>query len=269
MKLFGIELEFTEAIFNDIHKCLLNTVLIHKYKKSNNKSEQVRSDGSCWHLKYEISTSEYDERNRRIGGELASPAMEPTIENFDEIQKCINIINYNNPIYNKHTGMHIHINFNHIDRLKFLLTWFYYENILYNIYPERINNLYAKFLYSYKNKNDVNKPISKKLKETINKNNIEGSRNNNLYFYKRNNVNFLEIRMPQMTSDVNLQTAVIKICLQMVQYTKDNDNIKDSIDFINNTFPYSLKKLEESIILNNIKLNENEWKSITDKLNTQ
>jgi hypothetical protein len=220
---FGIEIEFTEAIFNSVHKSLLDAHLSFPYKKSSRSNEQVRSNGKFWHLKYEFSTSDHDECNRRIGGELASPAMTASIKNFKEIHKCINILNLYNAVYNKNTGMHVHINIDDIDRIKFLLLWYVYEQDIYKIFPARINSDYAGFFYTYNKRKDLNKSFIRKFKESIKSNDIDylyGDKSTALYFYVRRRMKFLEVRMGQMTTNPYLQTAWIKACLQMVEQAK-------------------------------------------------
>ncbi len=229
---FGIELEFRDALFGEVKRDLEKARLDRPFKCSMATDRQIRSNGACWHLKYDHSVSEVYNR-QRSGGELASPAFTASRKNFDEIRKCHAILNTHNPTYDRETGIHVHVSMKDVDRLKFILSWFRFEHLFYNLFSERRRCDYAKTLYTI-NRQSLQRPLCEKLKTLAEKSRysvIFGDHQDVLYFYKRNKVDFVEIRLGQMCNDSDILIGWIKICLQLIRYSK---GILDSLSFLTN-----------------------------------
>jgi hypothetical protein len=248
---FGIELEFVDAYFSDVNETLNDLTLSKPYVCST-ASIQPRSNGDNWHLKFDCSVCSVD-GNKRTGGEIASPAFYINKQSFSEIRKVLNALQENDTMlkYTPETGFHIHINIDDIDRLQFVALWLSLERDIYKLFPKRKNSYYCGF-HGRKTKSNINKTIESKLSKLFKDKYIQdilGDKTTALKFYYRNEQRFLEVRIGQMSTDVDLMMGWLKMVLQMIDYTtrtKDTFSLllqKDTLSFkaINNIAPDILK----------------------------
>lgn len=242
IRTFGVEIEFIYANFNSIRDIMQQQKLSFPFVCST-INRQPRSNGDCWHLKFDASVVN-NENGVKTGGEIASPAFTIVPESFIEIKNCIEAINNckSKPFYNDHTGFHVHINIDDIDRMKLLLIWLSLENEIYKLFPTRQTNIYTKPLY-HLTPDTIKYSPRKKLNKILNNINFRllvENKNSALRFYTRNKQNFLEIRLARMFIDPNLLIIWIKICLQIIEETKQ---YKDSFSLLCKNKQFTFKGL--------------------------
>ena len=230
---FGVEIEFADAYIDDVYNSL-NELSLSAPLKYSRESYQPLSDGNSWHLKYDLSVCD-THNGKRTGGELATPAMTPSTKSFDEIAKCINAIlaSDSEPVFHDGTGLHIHIDINDIDRFTFLTIWTALEADIFRLFPARRNNWHAQSLHRITT-NSVKKTVRARLAAIFANKRTEdlfGGKQSALKFYKRNERDFLEIRVGQMSDDVLKIIAWIKLCLQMVEYAKRYKDVFELFTF--------------------------------------
>lgn len=229
---FGIEIEFRDAFYSDIRNAVNSLNFTHpvKCQRITKDPKQLNSNGKYWHVKYDPTVS-IKENGRWLGGEVASPALLVNDKSFLEIRSCLESILEKDPVYNEDTGLHIHIDIDDIDRVKFLAIWSKYEDDIYKIFNERKNGAYTLPLYNLNSKT-LHKDIMEKLAMIfiVNDNiDIFGNKNTAFRFYENKGRNFLEIRIGGMTDDIDFLIGWIKISLQLVERTRE---FKDTLSIL-------------------------------------
>ncbi len=229
---FGIEIEFQRVFYSDIRNAVTSLNFTHpiKCQRIQKEPKQLDSDGKHWHVKYDPTVS-IKEDGRWKGGEVASPALSVSEKSFLEIRSCLEVMAEKKPFYDEDSGLHVHIDIDDIDRVKFLAVWSKYEDDIYKIFNKRKNGAYTLPLYNLNSKT-LHKDIMEKLAMMfiVNDNvDIFGNKNTAFRFYERKEKNFLEIRIGGMSDDIDFLIGWIKIALQMVERTRE---FKDTLSIL-------------------------------------
>ena len=254
---FGVELEFQEAEFTKVAKAL-GLLELSKPLKVSPRKFQAMSRGESWHLKYDFSVCSTVGKIL-LGGELASPAFLPTKQAFSEIRKCIKAIDNQNGTYDDDTGVHVHMDIDDIDRLKFITLWLRMEKSIYRLFPNRRDRVYTKTLTKDVNKHSM---LIHQLGAIFTKYDLSkvfGCKNDAFRFYERKKKNFLEIRVGGMSGERYKITAWIKFCLQMIEATK---MYKDSLSIMYYDDVVDFQTLDKKSC-KELKLSKKEWDAVS------
>ncbi len=224
---FGLELEFEKAKIHRIEKELIENKLAEK-----------------WILKNDLSLTD--------GGEINSPILTDTQNNWIELIKICNIIE-KNAIIDRHCGGHIHIGQQAIGCQKqswmnLINLWATYENIIYRfVYGDYLNARYtiqkyaspmAKDLkmdnerikrfekYEELETEDIISMISHRRGQAVNFYNI----NTKKLRYVKDKKNTIEFRCPNGTLDPVIWQNNVNLFVKLLNYVKSSNYNNDIIE---------------------------------------
>lgn len=227
---FGTEIEFENAIYNDVKKQL------------------DQNFNNTWQLKYDETVSSsrtINNENISCGGEIVSPILKDKEETWQELQWVCQILQRLQARTKNMSGGHIHFGANYLDTsekywLNFIQLWIIYERIIYRfVFGDKIGP--RERIMEYAN------PISQKLYKnffklrsnnyTVIKENLPVFRNQAINFKNTKGgqfdiMNTIEFRCPNSSinpvvwqNNVNLFGKILMLC-KSDRYDKDLINRK-------------------------------------------
>lgn len=266
---FGIEIEFSKALFSTIEKGLY--VLIKNKDLNNGYRSNLKNRiyGYNWRLEQDKTVSlELD--NQIYGGEIKSPILCNNKENWEEIVKICNLITDNNGFADTKTGAHIHIGKQIIDNNTLTLyhlleLWVAYENIIFRFsYGEKNGPRPNMFLFTipiYKNFFEINHDFIKSLADrNVNINDfikaLELERNTSLNLINLRDCGLekstIEVRVPNGTLNPIIWQNNINFFIKLFSYAKSKDFDEDLIKSRLETNRYSSLLCESFIDYNEL-----------------
>ncbi len=219
---FGIEIEY-ENILNYDMTYFLHCIL----------------DLNDWNNDTEVDIMEYY-NNQIMNGEVKSPVLTDTIDNWKKLSELLNFIRKHNGIVSYRCGTHINIGahiFKSIENyLNFILLWTLYENEIYSF-----------FSGEFKKVREREKGIIDKISYYV-RNNLEDISNYNIPLFNQNNDvsfikvkstsfdinNVIEFRVPNGTLNEAICQNYINFCTKFLLASKKELDIEKTIYKIQN-----------------------------------
>jgi len=240
---FGVEMEWTDAPFNNVSAALKQLKLQHKV---NSRSDYFKSNGKSWDVKYDSSVCEESDDGFFTGGEVASPALHSNIKSYRDVQKVLRVLNSEGAVYTTYTGLHVHVDIGPVDRLIFLMVWYSLIPNIYELFENRADGSYTGTHFRVKGEFGHKSSLKEKIAIALLSNSMDeliGDKSSSLIFSPVGNSDKrLEIRVGQMDDDPYFITAWIKTCLQIANLAA---SYRDGLDCLKYCSVESFEKLDK------------------------